>query len=437
MPGVRAFRGSVVHCLDNSRGGAVETETFDDGMLVVDDGRVSLLGPTGRIRPQLSDGVEIVDLEGKLLVPGFVDCHVHYPQIDIVASYGEQLLDWLDRYAYPAEESFASPAHAKAVAERFTDSLLANGTTCALAFATVHAHSATALFEAARARGMRLVTGKTLMDRAAPAALLDTAETAEADSRALIERWHGTDRLGYAITPRFALTSSVDQLTRLGALAAEFPDVHIHTHLAENRAEIEAVAGRFPDRRSYFDVYEHFGLVRERAVFAHCVHLDDADRRAMSKAGAGIAFCPSSNLFLGSGLFALDRAEDAGIRVGLGSDVGAGPSLSSLKTVADAYRVGQLRHSPLDPFHGLYLATLGAARAIGLDDAIGNFRAGKEADFTVLDTELETPSASRCRGRDSLSDRLFALQLLGDERNVHSTWLMGEPGFRRDPGRSG
>ena len=432
MSSTRAFRGSVVHCLDRPRGHDAAVQSFDDGILVVTDGRVDLLGPAENIMPQLGGDVDILQLDGKLIVPGFIDCHVHYPQMDIVASYGEQLLDWLDRYAYPAEERFSDEGHAKAVAERFVDALLANGTTSALVFATVHAHSAGALFEAARSKSMRLVTGKTLMDRGAPPALLDTADKAEIESRALIERWHGVDRLGYAITPRFVLTSSAQQLGRLGALAAEFPDVHVHTHLAENRAEIEAVAKRFPDHRSYLDVYDRFGLLRERAVFAHCIHLDDADRQAMSRAGAGIAFCPSSNLFLGSGLFELDRAEEAGVDVGLGSDVGAGPSLSALKTLGDAYRVGQLRHRPLDPFHGLYLATLGAARAIGLDDAIGSFRAGMEADFTVLDTDLETPSASRCRSLGSIGDRLFALQLLGDERNIHSTWLMGQPAYRRD-----
>lgn len=433
MTELRAFRGSIIHCLEHPVNGAGAAEVFEDGMLLVDRGRIGRTGPAEQLLPALGGDVEIVDLRGKLILPGFVDSHVHYPQMDIVASYGEQLLDWLNRYAFPAELEFADPRHATGMANRFVDALLANGTTSALVFATVHAHSASALFEAADRRNMRLITGKTLMDSSAPDALLDTPQSAESESRALIEQWHGRGRLGYAITPRFALTSSDEQLSRLGRLAAEFPDVHIHTHLAENREEVAQVAARFPESRSYLDVYRQFGLLRERTVFAHCIHLDDDDRQSIADARAGIAFCPSSNLFLGSGLFGLDDAEAAGIDIGLGTDVGAGPSLSPLKTLADAYRVGQLRHLPLDPLHGLYLATLGAARALRLDSAIGNFLTGKEADFTVLDTDLNTPVADRCRRENGLEDRLFALQLLGDERNVHSTWLMGEPAYRRDP----
>lgn len=429
---VRAFRAGLLHCLDHPRAGAAAVEYFDDGVLIVDQGRIGALGEAADLLPALGGDVEVVDLSGRLIVPGFIDCHVHYPQIDIVASWGAALLDWLERYAYPEEARFAGMAgiaHAKEVANRFADALLANGTTAALVFATVHEHSVTAMFEAAQARGMRLITGKTLMDIAAPPELCDTPDAAVSQSQSLIARWHGVDRLAYAITPRFALTSSVAQLEAAGRLAERHPDVYVHTHLAENEDELAAVAKRFPERRSYLDVYAHYGLVRERSVFAHCVHLDDEDRTELAAANAAIAYCPSSNLFLGSGLFDLEAAERAGVAVGIGTDVGAGPSLNMLETLADAYRVSQLRRQPLDSEHGLYLATLGAARCLGLDTVIGNFEIGKEADFTVLDAGSESPLARRAARAADVRERLFALQLLGDARNVHSTWLLGERAF--------
>jgi guanine deaminase len=431
MTAVRAFRAAILHCLDNPANGPDAIDYCDDGMLVVDAGRVAAVGPADVLAPDLGPDVEIVDLSGRLLVPGFIDCHVHYPQIDIVASWGAALLDWLERYAYPEEEKYADAAYAVTVANRFADALLANGTTSALVFATVHRHSASAMFEAARSRRLRLITGKTLMDIGATPALRDTPARAMDDCRALIEQWHGCDRLGYALTPRFALTSSDEQLRTVGQLAEAYPDVWIHSHLAENRGEVEAVSRRFPRHRSYLDVYRDFGLLRERAVFAHCIHIDGDDRTCLAAANAGIAFCPSSNLFLGSGLFDLEAAEGAGIDVGIGTDVGAGPSLSMPKTLADAYRVLKLQEDPLDPLRGLYLATLGAARALRLDDVVGNFEPGKEADFTVLDVAGDTPAGRRASAAHTPGDRLFALQMLGDERIVHGTWVLGEQAWGR------
>lgn len=421
-----AFRATIAHC---AASGSIEY--FDDGLLVTENGRVQALGRADELTRTLPDTVPVTDLSGKLLLPGFIDCHVHYPQLDIVASWGAQLLDWLNRYAYPAEMRFDEAAFARETAERFADRLLANGTTTALVFATVHPQSVDAMFEAARARRMRLITGKTAMDVECPAALRDTPATAARDSRALIERWHGVDRLGYALTPRFALTSSGEQLTELGRLAAEYPDVHVHTHLAEHPDEIAAVQKRFPDCDSYLDVYDSHGLLRDRSVFAHCLHLPSGDLERLAQQRGSIAFCPSSNLFLGSGLFDFAAADNAGVRVGAGTDVGGGPSLSLPRTLADAYRVLQLQGQSLPAGDALHLITLGAAEALGLDEYIGNFAAGKEADFVVMDPAPDGPAAARISRAESFEERLFALLMLGDDRDVFGTWLLGEPAFRR------
>ncbi|MDH3334314.1 MAG: guanine deaminase, partial [Gammaproteobacteria bacterium] len=275
------------------------------------------------------------------------------------------------------------------------------------------------------AKGMRLIAGKVLMDSNCPEELRDDAETGYADSKALIERWHGKGRLGYAITPRFALTSSAEQLAAAGRLASEYPDVWVHTHLAENMDEVDEIARLFPDSRSYLDVYEQHGLLRERAVFAHCLHMDDADRASMSTHGGAAAFCPTSNLFLGSGLFDLPAFRDAGIRCGLGTDVGGGTSLSLLKTASEAYKVLHLQEHALPATRALYLATLGAAEALYLDDKIGNFASGKEADFVVLDFEGSNLTARRTAAAATIEEKLFALITLADDRNVAATYVNG------------
>lgn len=423
-----AFRASIYHCLDDpgESGRADSSEYFDDGILVVEDGRIAEAGPAASVADRLGD-TPVTNLGDKLILPGLIDCHVHFPQLDIIASYGEQLLDWLERYAYPAEMRFADVDYARDAAAFFLDELLANGTTTAAVFATVHAHSADALFEAAAERDMRLIAGKVLMDRNCPTELRDTAESAYSDSKALIEKWHGNGRLGYAITPRFALTSSDAQLAAAGKLAAEYPDTWVHTHLSENRAEIEAVAKQFPDRVNYLDVYDHAGLVRERSIFAHCLHLDGGERERLAACGGAIAFCPTSNLFLGSGLFDLRSMTAARLRVGIGSDVGGGTSLSLLQTLGEAYKVLQLQHQNLPPARALYLATLGGARALYLDDRIGNFTPGKEADFIVIDPAGSRLSQRRLRSSGDAADALFALLYLGDERHIAETFVNGTP----------
>ena len=424
----KAYRASIFHCLADpgENDDAAASEYFADGLLIVEDGRIAEVGAASALLESLSADTRVEDLSGKLIVPGFVDCHVHYPQIDIIASYGEELLDWLNRYAFPGEMRFADEQYARDVAQVFVDELISNGTTTALVFATVHAHSADAIFEAAAAKGMRLIAGKVLMDSNCPAELSDDPDSAYSDSKALIERWHGKGRLGYAITPRFALTSSEAQLEAAGRLAAEYPDVWVHTHLAENHDEVRQIAKSFPWSDSYLAVYDHFGLLRERSVFAHCLHLQESECRLMAAKGGAAAHCPTSNMFLGSGLFDLRRLRDASIRVGLGTDVGGGTSLSLLKTMREAYKVLHLQQQPLPPGRAIYLATLGAAEALYLDDRIGNFAAGKEADFIVLDPAGTAISAHRTSMTTTINELLFALLVLGDDRNIAATYLQGQ-----------
>ncbi len=355
---ITAFRASILHCLGDP-GGATDhkkssaVEYIDDGLLIVENGHVHETGAAEALLPGMSEDVEVVEYRDKLIIPGMIDCHVHFPQIDIIASYGEQLLDWLNRYAYPVEQKFADAAHAAEVADFFVDELLRNGTTTALVFATVHPQSVDAIFDKALQQNMRLLAGKVLMDKNCPGELRDDPQSGYTDSLALINKWHGKGRLSYAITPRFAVTSSEDQLAEAGRLASEHPDVYVHTHLAEDDDEVELIAKQFPWSVSYLDVYEHFGLVRDRSVFAHCLHLDDRDRKSLSEHGGAIAFCPTSNLFLGSGLFDLRSANDKGIRVGLGTDVGGGTSLSVLRTASEAYKVLHLQCQALPPFNAL------------------------------------------------------------------------------------
>ena len=431
---MRALRASVLHCLADpgEESDRNAFEYFDDGLLVVEDGHVSELGPANELVRKLPADAEVLDCTGKLIVPGFIDCHVHFPQLDIIGSFGAQLLDWLNQYAYPAELKFADPDYARDVARAFVNELLRNGTTTALVFGTVHTHSADAIFEVADAKGMRLIAGKVLMDSNCPEALRDDPQTGYAESKALIERWHGNGRLGYAITPRFALTSSREQLEATGRLAAEYPDVWIHTHLAENHDEVEQIARQFPDSRSYLDVYDRYELLRARAVFAHCLHMDDEDRATMASKGGAAAFCPTSNLFLGSGLFDLPAMRAAGVRCGLGTDVGGGTSLSLLATASEAYKVLHLQEHALPATRALYLATLGAAEALYLDDRIGNFAPGKEADVVVLDFAGSPLTARRTAAAQSIEEKLFALMTLADDRNVASTWVMGEKAENED-----
>ncbi|MDB5454376.1 MAG: guaD [Caulobacteraceae bacterium] len=431
---VQAYRAALVHMLeDPSKVPAADALVHHpDGLLVVEDGHVLASGAYADLAPALPADATVTAFPGKLITPGFVDAHIHYAQTDVIAASGAQLLDWMTHHTFPAEQAFAYRAHADEAAAFFLSELLRNGTTSALVFGTVHKTSVDALFDAALARNMRLIAGKVLMDRHAPAALCDTVETGRADTEALIRAWRGRGRLGYAVTPRFAVTSSDAQLAMAGEVAAAHPDVLVHTHMSENLDEIARVGELFPDRRDYLDVYAKFGLVGPRSVFAHCVHSTEDALRRMAAAGASAAFCPSSNLLLGSGLFSLNQACRCGVNVGLGTDVGAGASFSLLNSISEAYKVGQLQGENLDPLHAFYMATLAGARALKLDDRIGNLAPGKEADFLVLDPAATPLLARRMQGAKSLADKLFALSILGDDRAVQRTYLAGALAHSRD-----
>ncbi|MGO3363630.1 MAG: guanine deaminase [Corynebacterium sp.] len=365
----------------------------------------------------------------RLIIPGFVDAHVHFPQVGMIASPGLELLDWLDRYTFPAEARFADDAHADATAAFFTEQLIANGVTTACVYASVHPGSAGALFRHAHQRNLRIITGKVCMDRNAPDELLDTPDSAVTDSAALLEKWHGVGRLEYAITPRFAPTSSDAQLTALGELAASHPDAVVQTHLSENTGEVGWVGELFPDAADYTDVYDRVGLVRRRSVFGHAVHLSDREIGRLGAAEASIAHCPTSNFFLGSGMFSVARAQATpGLRVGLGSDVGAGTSLSPLVSLNEAYKASRMLGTPLDVAELLRLTTLGGAEALGVEASVGSLETGKDADLVVLDPFADANSAvlrNRVGNAGETAELLFALMMLGDERAVSRTVVAG------------
>ncbi|MDN6320289.1 MAG: guanine deaminase [Marinobacter sp.] len=428
MSQCKAYRASILHSIANPYDVGAENsyEYFEDGLLVVESGAVVSVVDAEGLLPSLPADVEVIHYQDALITPGFIDTHIHYPQTGIVGSYGAQLLDWLEIYVFPCEGKFGDADIASAQADMFLQELLRNGTTTALVFGTVHKESVDAFFEQASKLNLRMIAGKVLMDRNAPEYLLDTADTGYADSKELIERWHGKGRLSYAVTPRFAPTSSPEQLELAGKLFNEFPDLYMHTHISENKKEIEWVSELFPERSGYLDVYDHHGLIGERAVFAHGVHLHDDECKRLSDTGSAVAFCPTSNLFLGSGLLDLERLEKQGVRVGLGTDIGGGTSFSQLQSLNEAYKVLQLQGQKLDPFKALYLATLGGAKSLYLDEKIGNFERGKEADFVVLDYNATPLISHRLNRASSLQEKLFALIMLGDDRAVKETFSAGK-----------
>lgn len=404
-----------------------------DGLLLVEEGRVRAAGDAAELLPQLPAGTPLIDHGDALLLPGLIDTHIHYPQTEVIGSAGRNVLEWLDRYIFTAEARFAERAYAEEVAELFLDELLRNGTTTALVFCTVHRLSAEVLFAAAERRGMRLIAGKVLMDRHCPENLRDSAESGARETRELIETWQGRGRLGVAITPRFACTSSPAQLLAAGAVARAHPEVHIHSHLAENLEEVAWIRQLFPERSSYLDVYDHYGLLRERAIYAHCIHLDPADRRRMAQTGACAAHAPTSNLYLGSGLFDFAASDAAGLRYGVATDVGGGTSFSMLRTLGEAYKVAQLQGQRLSPLRAFYLATLGNARVLQLDHCLGSFAAGREADFIVIDWQATPLLARRSAACRTLSEKLRVLMTLGDDRAVRASYLLGQPARSAPP----
>ena len=403
----------------------------EDGLLITEQGKVTWFGTWQEGQARITNEMEFAHYPDQLIVPGFIDTHIHFPQTEMMGAYGEQLLEWLNTYTFPTEMQFKDKKYADEIAHFFVNELLKNGTTTALVFCTVHPQSVDALFEAAERHQMRLIAGKVMMDRHAPEDLCDTAETAYTESKALIEKWHAKGRNLYAITPRFAPTSTPEQLEKAGQLKAEYPDVYVHTHLSENKNEIAWVKELFPEQKGYLDVYHHYGLTGSQSVFAHCVHLEDAEWDCMHDTDSAIAFCPTSNLFLGSGLFPLKKTWEKNVKVGLGTDIGAGTSFSQLQTLNEAYKVQQLQGDKLSAFESLYHATLGGAKALNLDDKLGNFNLGKEADFVVLNLNATALQTLRQQRAKNIEDALFALFTMGDDRNVQATYVYGQKAFEQ------
>ena len=401
-----------------------------DGAVLIRDGKVIEVGPAD---PITSDhpGVTTQDSGGRLIAPGFVDAHVHYPQIGVVASWGADLIDWLNTYTFPEEARFGDPAHAATAAGAYFNAQLSNGITCAASFCTIHPVSVDAYFAEAARRGVAAVGGKVMMDRHAPPELCDTAQSGYDQSKALIERWHGQGRARYAVTPRFAPTSTPDQLAAAGALWAEHPGTLMQTHLSEQTREIAWVADLFPDARDYLDVYQSHGLAGPGAVFGHAIHLTDREFVAVRDVGASIAHCPTSNAFLGSGACDVAGLATAGVRVGLATDTGGGTSYSMFDTMKAAYELAQTRGATLTPVQLWWLATQGSARALHMDDQIGNIAPGMFADLVLLDLKSTPLITYRMARATSISETLFVQIILADDRAVSETWASGATVHRR------
>jgi guanine deaminase len=426
---MQAYRAALLSFADD---GSARYE--QDGLLVV--------GPDATGRPVVRaagahaslaarfPGVATQHFPGRILAPGFIDLHVHFPQTDVIGSPAEGLLPWLENYTFPHEARFADRAYALDVAQVFLDELRRHGVTTALTFCTSHPHSVDALMEASQARRLRMIAGKVLQDRHSPDGVRDETAQSLVDTEALIRRWHGQDRLGYAITPRFAPSCSEAQLRGAGELAAQFPDVWIQSHVAENRDEIRWARELFPQARSYLSIYQDFGLLRERAIYAHCIHFDDTDRALMRDTGAAAAVSPTSNLFLGSGFFDYEGAKRVGFRYGLASDVGGGTSFSPFHTMLAAYYVGREGQTKpgvsLGPQHLWWQHTAGAAQALGLAGVIGNLAPGCEADFLVLDPQATPLLARKTANARDLDELLFSLIVLGDDRAIAQVFVDGQ-----------
>jgi guanine deaminase len=426
-PDIQAYRASVLHFVADPALHEQAYSWHEDGLLIVDKDRIQAAGDYAQLHSTLPPGTPIHDYRGKIILPGFIDTHVHYPQTDIIASPAPGLLPWLETYTFPAERQFSDPEHASEVARFFLDELLSCGTTTAMVYCTVHPESVDAFFTESAARNMRMIAGKVMMSRNCPEFLSDTAESSARDSEVLIQRWHKQGRQLYAITPRFAPTSCESQLQLAGELARSYPDTFIQTHVAENIDEVAWVKSLFPSARSYLDVYDQVGLMRKRAMYAHCIWLDDADRFRLKETGSAIAICPTSNLFLGSGLFNFSGADASRLALSLGTDVGGGTSFSMLQTMNEVYKVARMGGTHLSALRMFYLATLGGARSMQLEGTIGNFVAGAEADFIVLDPQATPLLARRTAQSNSLEELLFALALLGDDRSVAATYIASCP----------
>ncbi|MFA6964877.1 guanine deaminase [Bosea sp. (in: a-proteobacteria)] len=432
-----ALRGRLLWFVADPHDRGEEAHRYvEDGLVVIEGGIVRSVGEASDLLATLPPATEIIDHRPHLIMPGFIDAHLHMPQTQVIASYGAQLMDWLNRYTFVEEQKLAQQGHPEKLVTFLLDELLANGTTTAVIYCSVHPQSAEALFRESQRRNTRMVAGKVMMDRNAPDALTDTAESSYVDSKALIARWHGNGRQLYAITPRFAVTSTPEQMAAAGRLAAEHPDCHVQTHINENRAEIAFANELYPEAGDYAGIYQHFGLLGPKSLLGHCIHMTDREWERFAETGTVAVFCPTSNLFLGSGLFDWARARAEGVPVAVATDIGGGTSYSMLRTMSEAYKVLQLQGQSLSAFAALHAITLGNAKALKLDHLIGSLEPGLEADLVVLDPKAQRAMAHRLETARDLAEELFVLVTLGDERNVVATYVMGEkvvsPSFSGD-----
>lgn len=431
------FRASIYHCIETD--GNIEPIYIPDGLMVVnkESGRIVDIGRYSDLSNNWDSSNNLVHFKDRLIMPGFIDTHVHYPQYKVIASYGASLIEWLDKYTFVEEQKFSDNHYADQIANLFLDELIKNGTTTVMTFCTSYKQSVDAFFNASEKRNLRMVAGKVMMDRNAPEELCDNSEDSYKDSKSLIEKWHNKGRLRYAVTPRFALTSSKSQLEQASRLLNEFPDmdgtkgVLLQTHLNENDEEIERVKELFPDSKNYFGVYDDFGITGRNSVFGHCIHNTDEEYQKMADTGSKVALCPTSNLFLGSGLFELEKLESYGIDVSLASDVGGGDSFSMFQVMNEAYKVCRMNDFNLDPVKAFYLTTLGAAKVLNMDDCIGNFEAEKEADFIVIDLNATEIISQKNKISSNIKDTLFNLMTLGDDRLIDEVYIMGQRTFKK------
>lgn len=434
MP-IKAIRGSVLSFRDDPFFTGVDDCTVyeSDGVIVMDDGIITKFGPAEDVLPGL-DGIEVTHYPNCLILPGFIDCHVHYPQTDIIGAYGAQLIDWLHKYTYVAEQNFRSADHAHHVARVFLRESLRCGTTTSAVFCTVDPVSVDAFFEESSKINARNIAGKVLMDRNAPEELMDTPQQGYDQTKALIEKWHNRGRNLYCVTPRFAPTSTPEQMEMTGQVWKEHPGTYLQSHVSESVGEIAWAKELYPERDGYVDIYHHYGQLGERSILGHGVHLTENEFQVLHDTGTAIAHCPTSNLFLGSGLFSIEKALDKKrpVRVGLATDLGAGTNFSQLVTMNEAYKVAQLNHYPLSAKQAFYLATRGAAKALYLDDRIGSIEVGYEADITVLDLNATPILGYRVENARDLDEVLFVAMTLGDDRTACATYVAGECVYSRE-----
>jgi guanine deaminase len=431
-----AIRGpALTYTGDPFKDGLEHTMVYEsDAIVAMADGKITHFGPSNKVASKLPTGTNVLNYgKDSLISAGFIDSHVHFPQTPMIAAYGEQLLDWLNKYTFPTEQKYSDKEFARSVAKVFLRENLRNGITCGCVYCTVYPQSVDALFEEAERLGLRLAAGKVMMDRNAPEKLLDTPKSSYDDSKALIKKWHGRGRLMYTITPRFAPTSTPEQLEAAGTLCKEHPDCYMQTHVSENKGEVAWVKELYPERKGYLDVYDHYSLCRPRAVFGHGIHLTDDEMQVMHRTGSAIAHCPTSNFFLGSGYFNIARAmqKDRPVRVGLGTDLGAGTSFSILATLNEAYKAAQLNSYALSAGHAYYVATRGTAHAMYIEDKIGSLAPGMEADLVVLDMRSTPIIDYRMDHAKDFNEALFIQMTLGDDRAVRATYVAGKLLYER------